>query len=416
MSGSLKIVNKNLASGRFDEPIISYIPAQLREYPSGWVIEYHVINPESMKLERFREKFQRMRKKYSSDDDARKAAKKICKERNKQLSSGWHPFMQSENTRMFTKLVDAVNLFLKEKLREVRKDTKRVYCSQIKMFLAWLERKGLSYIFVKSFTATNADDYLSYQFLEEGKSACTYNNYLTFFRGLFNWFIDKGYCDKNPFIKLKKKKEEEKKREVIPPLWDTRIMDYCQKNDPRLAFICMLVYSSFIRPAEICRIKIKDIYIEKSAIYIPGGNAKNAHSRWATLTPDTIEMIKELKIMDYNPEWYLISTSLMPGVKKKETRDIDKHWTKMRKAIDMPMTYQLYSYRDTGIMWLKENGVPDYLIVKLTGHLKTDMLQKYTHAPQEEALRLSSLFLPKLGERTAIDHAEKSTYAQLYGM
>ena len=90
MSESLKNLNNNLANGRFDEPIISYIPAQLREYPSGWVIEYQVINPETLQLERFRVKFQRTRKKFPSDDEARKAAKKICKEKNKQLSSGWN--------------------------------------------------------------------------------------------------------------------------------------------------------------------------------------------------------------------------------------------------------------------------------------------------------------------------------------
>ena len=328
--------------------------------------------------------------------------------------SRWNPYLQSGNVRIFTKLTDALNIYLKEKLREVRKDTKRVYRSQVKMFLAWMEKQHLENILVKSFSSANADDYLTFQFVEQGKSACTYNNYLTFFRGLFNWFIEKGYCDKNPFLKLKKKKEEEKKREVIPPQWDVQIMNYCRKNDPRLAFICMLVYSSFIRPAEICKIKIKDIHLEKSSIFIPGENAKNTHSRWATLTPDSIQMIKDMNIMDYNPDWYLISTSLLPGMKKKETRDIDKHWSRMRKAINMPMIYQLYSYRDTGIMWLKENGVPDYLIVKLTGHLKTDMLQKYTHAPQEEALRLSTMFLPKLGERVPINHGEKSAYAQIY--
>lgn len=118
--------------------------------------------------------------------------------------------------------------------------------------------------------------------------------------------------------------------------------------------------------------------------------------------------------MDSDPDWYLISTSLQPGMKKKETRDIDKHWSKMRQRIQMPKNYQLYSYRDTGIMYLKENGVPDYLIVKLTGHKKMDMLQKYTHAPAEEALRLTSQFLPKLGERTIINHAEKSNYSMMY--
>lgn len=415
MPKSLNYLNNNLASGRFDNPVIPYIPAQLKEFASGWVIEYYVVNPETMAYERFREKFQRIRKKFSSDEEARKAGKRLCRERNKQLASGWTPFMKEGSARILTRLTTALESFLKEKLREIRPDTKRVYKSQVSMFTTWLEKNNLNDVYVKHFSSMNADDYLTYQFVEQGKSARTYNNYLTFFRGLFNWFIEKGYCESNPFTKLKKKKEEEKKRVVIPPEWDRKIMDYCYKNDPRLAFICMLVYSSFIRPAEICRIKIKDIHLDKSAIFIPGENAKNTHARWATLTQDTCQMIIDLCILDCPSDWYMVSTSLLPGTKKKETRDIDKHWTKMRKRISLPANFQLYSYRDTGIMWLKENGVPDYLIVKLTGHLKTDMLQKYTHAPQEEALRLSSQFLPKLGERSAINHGEKSAYATIYG-
>lgn len=416
MAESLKNLNNHFSEGRFDDPVIPYIPAQLREFESGWVIEYHYINPETHVLQRHREKFQRIRKKMPSDEAARKMAKKICTERTKQLSSGWNPLMISNNNRMYTRLTDALDSFIKEKFREIRPDTKRVYKSQISMFKRWLTKEKLDHIYVKSFTASNADDYLTFQFVEEGKSACTYNNYLTFFRGLFNWFTEKSYCEKNPFDKLKNKKEEEKIRDVIPPEWDTKIMDYCYQYNPRLAFICMLVYSSFLRPAEICRIKIKDINLEKSAIYIDGKNAKNGHSRWAVLTKGTIQMIEEMHIMSCDPEWYLISDSLLPGVNKKETRTIDGYWSRMRKKIKMPLKYQLYSYRDTGIMWLKESGVPDYLIVKLTGHKNMGMLEKYTHAPAEEALRLSSQFLPKLGERTTINHAEKSNYSATYGL
>lgn len=414
MPENLKNQKSTIATDRFDEPIIPYIPAQLKEYASGWVIEYHVINPETFEFERFREKFQRMRKKFASDDQARKAAKAICRERNKQLASGWSPFMKEGSIRSFTKMEDALNMFLKEKLKEIRPDTKRVYKSYVGIFLSWLKDHGLASIYVKSFSAINGDDYLSWQYIEQGKTACTYNNYLTFSRGLFNWFIQKGYCDKNPFTQISKKKEEQKKREVIPLEWDNRIMDYFYSHNPRMVLVCMLVYSSFIRPAEICRIQIKDIHPDKSAIFIPGQKAKNAHARWATLTPDTVRIIEDLGIMNCNPDFYLISTSLLPGMKKKETRDLDKHWTKMRKAINLPDIYQLYSYRDTGIMVLKESGVPDYLIVKMTGHLELDMLQKYTHAPQEEALRLSSQFLPKLGDRKSFDHSQKSAYASTY--
>lgn len=415
MPEKLKNHNSSFLLGRFDDPVIPYLPATLKEFESGWLIEYHVANPETHVLERYRDKFQRIRKKCKTDDDARKIAKNVCKERNKQLSTGWHPGMQSGNIRIYTKLTDALNSFLKEKMRELREDSKRTYKSHISIFTKWIVKNKMDGMLVKSFTSSNADDYLYFHFVEEGKSARTYNNYLLFYKGIFNWFISKGYCDKNPFSNLKKKKEDEKKRDIIPIEWDKKIMDYCYHNHPRMAFICMLVYSSFMRPAEICRVKIKDIHIDKSAIFIEGVNAKNAHSRWAILTEDTLEMIKEMGIMDCNPEWYMISTSLLPGTIKKNTRDIDKYWAKMRTAIKMPSEYQLYSYRDTGIMWLKENGVPDYLIIKLTGHKKMDMLDKYSHAPQEEALRMSSQFLPKLGERVAVDHSEKSNYSSSYG-
>lgn len=411
MSESLKFQKSQFNAGRFDEPVFTFIPALLREFPSGWVIEYHVINPQSQLMERKREKFERMRKKFASDDEARKAARKLCKEINKKLSAGWNPYMDTSNMRIYTKLVDALNAFLKEKIRELRPDTKRVYTSHIGMFIQWLSDNKLGNLLVQAFTAAHADDYLTYKYVEQGTSSYTYNNYLVFFRGLFNWMVDKGYCSTNPFRKLRKKKTEEKTRKVIPTEWDKRIMDYCVANNPRLAFICMLVYSSFLRPAEICRIKVKDIHLDKSAIFISGENAKNKHSRWAILTSDTIRMIEDMHILDVNPDWYVISTGLLPGPKKKETRDIDKHWHRMRIDLNMPKEFQLYSLRDTGIMYLKDQGVPDHMIVKLTGHLKMDMLEKYTHDPQQEALRLSAQFLPKLGDRVRIDHSKPSAYS-----
>lgn len=412
MGKILKNQNFNFQTGRFDEPVFKFHPAMLREFPSGWVIEYHVLNPQSQLMERKREKFERMRKKYATDDEARKAAKKLCKEINKKLATGWNPYMEGTNMRIYTRLMDALNAFLKEKTRELRPDTKRVYDSQIRMFITWLEQSRLDNLLTQAFTSIHADDYLTYVYVEKKNSSYTYNNYLVFFRGLFNWMMEKGYCSTNPFRKLRKKKTEEKTRKVIPAEWDQRIMDYCVAYNPRLAFICMLVYSSFMRPAEICRVRVKDIHLDKSAIYISGENAKNKHSRWAILTEDTMKMIEEMRIMDVNPDWYVISTGLLPGPKKKETRDIDKHWHRMRSDLRMPKEYQLYSYRDTGIMYLKDQGVPDYMIVKLTGHIKMDMLEKYTHDPQQEALRLSAQFLPKLGDRVKIDHSKPSAFSE----
>ena len=179
-----------------------------------------------------------------------------------------------------------------------------------------------------------------------------------------------------------------------------------------LGLVCMLVYGSFIRPAEICRLRIHDIHIDKKAVFIGAENAKNKHSRWAVLQDSTIDKIKELSILDYPENFYLISTGMKPGEMKKETRDLDKRWHAMRNALDMPKEFQLYSLRDTGIMALKEQGVPDHIIVKLTGHLKTSMLEKYTHAPDFEALRLSTTYIRPFGHRDSINYSAPSVFFQ----
>lgn len=395
----LKKSNSTFKEAFFDEPVITSIPAQLKEFPSGWVIEYYVINPDTKKLERKREKFERMRKRFGNDAEARKEAKKICRNINKKLASGWNPMITQSNARMYTTLKDAMHNFMEIKSKEIRKDSLRCYTSQINIFSTWIKRYKLEDTYVSGFTPIQADDYINFVYVNNKLSPRTFNNYVRFWRSAWNWFIERGYSKENPFLAIKKKKEEQKKREVIPPEWDKKILDYCAEHNPRLAFVCMLVYSAFLRPKEICQLKIKDIHLEMSAIYVDGTVAKMGKQRWAILTPDMVQMIREMHLERYDPEWYIVSTGLKPGIKMTNTRKVDKYWDKMRSEINMPMKYQLYSYRDTGITYLKSQGVPDYMIINLTGHESIEMLKKYTHAPKMEALAASAQYLPSLGKR-----------------
>lgn len=395
-----------------DEPEISHTPAVLREFSSGWVIEYHIINPETFVLERKRQKFERMRKRYPSDKEARKAANDLCKKINKKLNSGWNPLVSLERVRMFTKLTNAMERYLAERSLDIREDSKRAYASQIRMLTAWIHKNKLTDMYVTGFTKFHADEYLTEKFVVQKISSTTYNNYLVFWKTAWEWFIRKGYCKENPFKDFNVKKRSEKIREIIPPEWDQKIIDYCIHNNPRLALVCQLVYGSFLRPLEICRLKVSDIHFDKSAIFVQPKAAKTGKARWAVLPEATIQMMFELNVDKLPGDLYLITDDLTPGRKPTQTRKVDKHWDKMRDSIRMPKEYQLYSYRDTGITFLRAQGVPDYIITNLTGHETLEMLTKYTHAPKQEALHAASQFLPGLGNRFTVDHSKKSVYYQ----
>lgn len=53
---------------------IEYTPAVLKEFSSGWLIEYYVYHPEKMTMRRQREKIERVRKHLDSDTATRRYA------------------------------------------------------------------------------------------------------------------------------------------------------------------------------------------------------------------------------------------------------------------------------------------------------------------------------------------------------
>jgi len=125
---SLKIVKSCLTS--------NYLPAILREYKSGWIIEYYSENPLTRKLERKKLRLNRLVARYKSVKDARLHANKMVMALNIRLSTGWNPFFTSEDSRLYTSVYTVCDAFLKEK--ESRKYTMRSYSSFTNIFSKWI--------------------------------------------------------------------------------------------------------------------------------------------------------------------------------------------------------------------------------------------------------------------------------------
>lgn len=82
----------------------------------------------------------------------------------------------------------------------------RSYISFVKTFKGWLAKNGIK----ESAYCVCVSREIALQFMNEideniKMSAKTYNNYLSFFRSLFNWMRDKGYVHENPFTDIPKK-------------------------------------------------------------------------------------------------------------------------------------------------------------------------------------------------------------------
>lgn len=370
-----------------------YIPARICD-GKELLIKYYAWHPVEQKLKKVTKRFNYMRGKYSMTE-IKRYMRDACHQINIDLAVGKNPFVEAESPKGYTKLSDAIDVFLKIKSKEMRPDGMRSYNSFCRKLKEFCLKKGYPDIYVTLFKKSQALEFMNDLTMRDDISNRTWNNYFSFMRGLWNWFIQNEYCKDNPFITFQSKRESQKKRIIIPHEITTKVFEYCRVNDPNLEVVIDLVRASFIRISEICRIQIKEVDLKNRVIHIPSEKSKTHNDRFAYLPDWLILKIQKLNLSRYPSSYFLFTQKLIPGTEPIDTRRVDKHWDTVRTRLGLDKEMQLYSYRDTGITTLEEQGVPRNVIQKLTDHQSEKMVGKYVHKPNDE---LINNIVSKIGE------------------
>ena len=276
---------------------LNYIPAVLHKSKDGYRIEYYVTNPVTQKLTRQRLRVDKIFKAYAKKRDALIHIDGIIEGINAKLRTGYNPFFEGEDSRLYEKLSSVAEKFIQEKQKDLRPDTMRSYSSFVNLLLGYFNRINQNQT-ASMVSKTLAVKFMDYVYSERNVSNRTYNNYLKTARVFFNWCVEKCYAKENPFLQIKTKRKEDKKRVVIPGEYREKMREYLSQFNPGLLLVSMLVYYSLIRPTEIRKIKVADVSLKNHCIAIRGDNAKNHHTRYAAI-PETIEKISVIRDLLY---------------------------------------------------------------------------------------------------------------------
>lgn len=364
---------------------LDYIPARICD-GKELLIKYYYWDIKEAKRRRKVMRFNHLIGKFPKREII-KMMNKACADINMKLEAGKNPDVEAEMPKAYTKLKDAITIFTTIKEKEMREDGFRSYKSYMKRLVDWLTAKGVPDCFVVAFNKDMAVEYLTNLEVDPKIGNRTYNNYMVFYRSLWYWLIEKNYCKVNVFTGFKKKEEDEKIRKVIETDIHTKVVDYCREFQPRFEIVIDLVRAAFIRPAEICRIQIENIDLVNKVIRIPRGKSKTKTFRFAYL-PDwlCIKIMNAYQLETYPLHYYLVTRNFVPGTKNIGTRELDKHWEKLRDKLQLGMEAQLYSYRDTGITALEDSGIQRRVIIKLTDHKTEKMAGRYIGQPNKELI------------------------------
>lgn len=361
--------------------IQSYLPAVVKDLPSvGMVVEYFVFDPVGGRMVRRHIRLTRLLKRIAGRRNKLLAAQQVADSMNAKLRGGWSPLYESEDSRLYTRLPDLQARFLAAKKAEGCRSTTLVqYRSVTDLWLRWCDDNGLAGLYSGTFLRAHAVRYMDDQ-LEQARRHRSYNNTLKVMKAFFQWAVEHLYAKENPFAGLKVLKKEPKIRILVPPEARRQIAAHYARVRPAMNIVCQLVYSSAIRPAEILRIQLKHIHLDRRYIFIPGENAKNHRDRFATLSPSLVAMLKPVTERFGDPELYLVgkNENLDPDTQPVNKSYFQKSWERMRRATGLPKEMQLYSLRDTGLTDLLHAGVDPLSVQHHADHSSLAMQQIYT--------------------------------------
>lgn len=355
-----------------------YIPAELHENKT-WEIVYYVKNPYTDKLVRKRNRVRPLK----SITERRKLGKKMAMEINKRLEKGWTPFNQNQGVKEMTKLLAAINVFRKRNEVEYKEgnhrfDTYKTYNSQLTQLELYInEVIKKPEIMCFKFNAQFVGDYLDYIRYEKNRSARTRDNYLNFIRTFSTFLLSKKYIPTNPTEHINKINRKTKTRTIINDATLKEIFKYWEERNTNYLTLCLVCYYCLVRRTEITKIKVGDISLKNSTLYIDGQDSKNRKSNAVTI-PDILVPYLKGHIKSYKPTDYLFSNTFNPGKKKLSPDLITKRWSKMRKTLKIETTIHWYSLKDTGITNLLRAGVPLISVRDQARHHSSMQTDTYT--------------------------------------
>lgn len=357
---------------KFATTVVSFKPAELRT-GTDWLVVYYAQNPQTGKLQRFRNRVP----KISNKKERQKFALKMVETLNEKLYSGWSPFLENSNTELKT-IASCFEIFIKNLEKETKEAVKRQSTAHnwlyfVNMFKKYLSENQKHIVFISQIDNRIINHFLDSIYLQKNNSAITFNCYLKQLRALFNWFISRAFISENPTKGIKLKPISEKKR-VILNLTEKQALTHIKNEDFHFWVCCMATYYCFIRPAELRKLKVADVNLQQGFITISAENSKNRKTENVTIPDVFLEDLKK-HIGQSEENLFLFGKKFSPN--KKPCLDFSYHWNKIKRKYNFRKEVQFYSLKDTGITDLLNSGMPSVKVQTQARHSDLKITEHY---------------------------------------
>ncbi|GHT48763.1 hypothetical protein FACS189440_13130 [Bacteroidia bacterium] len=331
---------------------IAYTPPKLYT-GKEWYVGFYAFDPVYKKL-----RIKRIKLNYIDNKiERRKFSVDLIKRLNEKLRRGWNPWIASETNKGYCTFKEACEHYSKlttKKFQEdyYREDTYTSYLSYLRRLKEYNDQYRFSISYIYQLDKQYIIDFLEYVYIDKGNCARTRDNYLGWFKSFSSFLVQSGYHKEKATegIETFSKWQKQKKREYLPEDVLTKVKKQVEDKNKHFLLATYILFYTFIRPAEMSKLKINNINLKNRTIIIGEDQSKNRREAAITLPVKVIHLMLDLNIFDHPGNYFLFSSKMQPGegyADPKQFRDFWNHH--VRKPLGLPEKYKFYSLKDTGV-------------------------------------------------------------------
>jgi integrase len=348
-----------------------------------WYIYYSFRNPATKKLVRQTPIYGGINK-LKTLSERKTAAKNLCWAVQRHLENGFNPYSVSkfDSIDVNYTIKEAFDYALRKKNTVLSENSYSDFRIRITKFKKWLIENGIDELqSIDTITKKVVTIYLNE--IAEETSARNRNNTRSNLSMLFKVLEDDEIIKDNFVNDIAVLKSTPERNKSYTSTQEKNIETIIE-SEPILSVFIKLISYNFLRPIEVCRLKVSDIDIVDKKIYI---RAKNQPVKTKIIPDIMIKELPELTHLDPNSffitpygfgmEWNATETNRRNAIS-------DLFRVRFKTPLNLGKEYGLYSFRHTYITKLYnelvKNATPFEAKSKLmliTGHTTMTALDKY---------------------------------------
>lgn len=366
---------------QYSEPVIYDANGDLKK---RWYVYYSFRNPKTDKLERQTPVYAGVNA-FKNLSERKRAIEVVRKAISGILKNGYNPFDDSSlpiDQHKNLSIPQAVKLVLDFKEKTLKESSFKDFKSRINQFKNWLLDNGYQNRYISAVNKKAVIEYLNFVTLKS--SAQNRNNTRSNLSIFFQKLEDDEIIPVNFISKINVIKTRPERNKSYTSVQENDIFELLKEIDKELLLFIQFISYNFLRPIEVCRLKIKDIDLVDNRIYV---RAKNAPVKTKIIPSAIYELLPDLS--KFEKEAYLFTADgFGKSWETDETNKRDYFSKRFKKVVKKPFglgkDYGLYSFRHTFITKLYNELLNDSTpfeakskLMLITGHTTMSALEKY---------------------------------------